>query len=190
MIIWKWRTGEDDIEVVANDLSTELEGRIESGGSFGIVAGGFGTTLEFAVGKVFDVTWLALNEAWRGKDCMEYLEEVVNALLLGESINVFVRPAIVKLRRKVIVRKCVQKWIELETFERKERKRKGILIQTRTSPTSAYSSYPNCKMYEGQPYRCHHESRSLIFGPKQTAIVAPLCSKLPAISTMVGGRVG
>lgn len=32
---------------------------------------------------------------------MEYLEEVVNALLLGESINVFVRPAIVKLRRKV-----------------------------------------------------------------------------------------
>jgi hypothetical protein len=45
-------TGEEDIEVVANDRKTELRGRIDSGGRLGIVVGGLETTSRSGVGNV------------------------------------------------------------------------------------------------------------------------------------------
>ena len=36
-------TGEEDIEVIVNDLNMELRGRIERGGGFAISGGGFDT---------------------------------------------------------------------------------------------------------------------------------------------------
>lgn len=36
----EWLTGEEETDVVASERSTELNGRIESGGGFGILADG------------------------------------------------------------------------------------------------------------------------------------------------------
>ncbi len=46
-------TGEEDIEVIANDLIMELRGRIDSGADFGMVGGGCEMTGDSESGNWF-----------------------------------------------------------------------------------------------------------------------------------------
>lgn len=77
-------TGEEEIDVVASDRSTELRGRMESGGGFGILVGG--DLISADIGNPVGDACSATIEFCRGRDCEEFLVETVNILLFRRAL--------------------------------------------------------------------------------------------------------
>ncbi len=86
-------TGEEEIDVIANDLTIEERGRMERGGALGIVGGGWKRISE--LGNLSVEPWSEVIEISRGTVREDTVRaERVNGFVFLKNMALFVGPAI------------------------------------------------------------------------------------------------